>query len=99
MLEEMVTPCYNTVVECFGTAFRKNWRERNCNLYSPCWVSKTLAQKPAASPLHSIIPNETKNRLAAQKQAIGEDYYTDWSSLNTELDPKENVIVKAKLCN
>ena len=43
----------------------------------PCWVSKRLVQKSAASPVHSKNSNETKKRLVAQKQAIGEDYYTD----------------------
>ena len=92
----MVTPCYDAVFDSFPP---KKWRQRNCDLYSPWWVSKTLAQKPAAFPVHSKIPNETKNRLTAQKQAIGEDYYTNWSSLKTELDPNENAFVKAKFCN
>ena len=39
---------------------------------------------------------QTKKRLVAQKQAIGEDYYTDLLSLKTELDPNENAVVKAK---
>ena len=79
----------------FNSFPQKKWKQRNCNLYSPCWVSKTLAQKPAASPVHSETPNESKKRLVAQKQAIGED----WSSLKIVLDPSENAIVKAKFCN
>lgn len=90
----MVTPCYTTVIECFSTAFRKNWKQRNCHLCSPCWVSKTLAQIPAASPVQRKIPNETKKRLVAQKRAIGEDYYNDRLPAQNRIRPKWNAIVK-----
>ena len=90
----MVTPCYTTVIECFSTDFRKNWKQRNCHLYSPCWVSKTLAQKPAASPVQRKIPNETKKRLVAQKHAIGEDYYNDRLPAQNRIRLKWNAIVK-----
>ena len=62
----------------------------------PCSVSKT--QKSSASPVHSRIPNETKKRLVAQKQAIDEGYYTDLLSKQNS-SPNENAIVKAKFCN
>ena len=77
----------------------KKKKKRNCNLYWPCWVSKTLVQKPAAFPVHRKIPNETKKRLVAQKQAIGEDYCTDLFSLKAELDLNESAIVEAKFSN
>ena len=94
MLKYMVTPCYTTVIECFSAAFRKNRKQRNCHLYSPCWVSKTLAQKPSASPVQRKIPNETKKRLVAQKHAIGEDYYNDRLRAQNRIRLKWNATVK-----
>lgn len=52
------------------TISSKTESEEN-NLYSPGWVSKILAEKPTASPVHSKIPSETGRRLVAQ--AISED--------------------------
>ena len=82
---------------CYWLLFSKTESKQN-DPYSPCWISKTLPQKPTVSPVHNKIPNESKKRLVAQKQAIFEDYYIR-SSLKTELDTNENAIVKAKVCN
>ena len=42
-------------------------RAKKIGLFLPCWFSKTLAQKPAVSPVHSKIPNEAKKMLTTLK--------------------------------
>ena len=66
----MVTPCYDTVVECFSTASRKKMKTKKQQSILTLMSLKTLAQKPAASPVHSKIPNETKKWLVAGSKPL-----------------------------
>ena len=72
------------------------------NPHLPCWVSKTLAQKPAASPVQSKIANEAEKILATQKRdRIVGGYYINFSSLLKRIGIDEMAAVETnvfKIC-
>ena len=69
------------------------------NLYLPCWFSKTLAQKPAASPVHSKILSEAEKMLAIlRRERILGGYYINLCLILNRIGINEIAAVETNVC-